>query len=150
MDAAPLNDATMLQDQKVIRRVGNIWRALAGAKLPSWNDLRAADLGAALPCCFTVDLSLSSGFPYFIYVGEAAAQLEALPACDAFQRELSPVELAAGSMDEAALSRAPVHHSGVVRCLDRRNLLWRSILLPLSDNGVDVSHILGAVSAKPA
>ena len=137
-----------LLERRLAERVRKSWIACADGRLPSWSDIQAADLGSDCDACFTVDLALTHDVPYFIYLGEKLSRLSDLYLSDAAAWKSSPLELMTAKMDEAALSRAPVYVSDMVKTPKGRRIAFRSVLLPLSDNGEDVSHVFGAANGK--
>ena len=147
-----------LKERRLTKRVQRIWRAKAGAGaadeavdvLPAWRDFSADDLGEDWPFCFAVDLRLSDAAPYFIYLGESLWRFSGLYLASRERWETALIDLAAAKMDEAALNRAPVGYVGNLRLDDGRRVVFRSILLPLADNGVDVTHVFGAASGRGA
>lgn len=149
-DGAGATAGGRLKERRLTGRVQKAWKARAEGGLPSWADMRDTDLGPDWQFCFAIDLALSNDRPYFIYMGERLARLSEiyLPASERW--DVTPLDLVAAKMDETALSRAPVAYSDVFRIPDGRKVLFRSLLAPLSDNGADVTHVLGAVNGKGA
>ena len=149
-----------LKERRLTKRVQRVWRAKTGAGsaadgaaeavgvLPAWRDISAGDLGEDWPFCFAVDLRLSDASPYFIYLGEALWRFSGLYLSSRERWETALIDLAAAKMDEAALNKAPVGYVGNLRLDDGRRVVFRSILLPLADNGVDVTHVFGAANGR--
>lgn len=137
-----------LVERRLTARVRKTWQACAGGQLPSWDDVRALDLGDDWKSCFAVDLALSDGLPYFIFLGDELFKLSSVYLRGRGQWESTLVDLAASKLDEAALSRAPVSLSDTLKLSDGRRIVFRSVLLPLSENGADVTHVFGAANGK--
>jgi hypothetical protein len=95
-----------------------------------------------------VDLRLSDIFPYFIFMGEELSRYSTLYPMGDPRREKTLLDTALAKMDEAALNRAPVEFTDVKRLDDGRRVAFRSILLPVSENGRDVTHIFGAARGR--
>ncbi len=151
MHTGILETPAVLKERRLTKRVQKSWTDCTnGGPLPSWDDIQELDLGADWHSCFAVDLSLSDKFPYFIFLGENLSRLALTYLSDRAHRELTPVDLAVAKMDEAALSREPVFHGNMLRLPGQRNILFRSVVMPLSENGEDVTHIFGAASGKGA
>ena len=148
MQVGIVDNQAILKERRLTRRVQKTWQRCANGRLPSWGDIRALDLGEDWNFCFTVDLRLSDGFPYFIYLGESLSRLAMVYLPDRTHREMTPVDLAAAKMDEAALSKAPVYFDEVLRLPRRRKIVFRSVLLPLSEDGEAVTHVFGAANGK--
>jgi len=140
----------LLKERRLTKRVQKTWMNYAEGRLPSWEEMQTLDLGADWHSCFAVDLALSDGFPYFVYLGENLARLAMIYLPDQAHREITPMDMVTAKMDEATLTRAPVFHGDMLRLPDKRKILFRSVLLPLSENGEDVTHIFGAANGKGA
>ncbi len=137
-----------LTERRLTGRILKTWRACTDDRLPSWADMLSLDLGEDWKSCFAVDLSLSDGFPYFIYLGDNLCRLANIYLTGRGPWETSLIDLAASKMDEAALSREPVSTSDTLRLPNGRRVVFRSVLLPLSENSKDISHVFGAVNGK--
>ncbi len=148
MQVSLVDKPAILKERRLTRRVQKTWQQCANGRLPSWQDITALDFGEDWNFCFTVDLCLSDGFPYFIYLGESLSRLAVVYLPDRAHREMTPVDLAAAKMDEAALNRAPVYFDEILRLPDRRKIVFRSVLLPLSEDGETVTHVFGAANGR--
>ena len=137
-----------VKERRLTSRVQKIWRSRVNGRLPSWAEISGLDLGADRQVCFAVDLALSNGFPYFIFLGDGLLELSRLYMSDRAHWDITPMDLAAARMDEAALTRSPVHFNDVLRTPEGKRFIFRSVILPLSDNGVDVSHVFGAANGR--
>ncbi|MEX6634623.1 PAS domain-containing protein [Hyphococcus lacteus] len=135
-------------ERRLTERVRNQWMRLAGDRLPSLREVEALNFGPDRDYCFAVDMRLSDILPYFIFMGEELARYSSLYPMGDARREKTLLDTAMVKMDEATLSRAPVEFSEIKRLDDGRRVAFRSILLPLSENGTDVSHIFGAARGK--
>ena len=137
-----------LKERRLARRVEKFWRNCAKDRLPAWADIQKHDLGDDWNFCFAVDMRLSDGFPYFIYLGDDLCRFSNIYLSGRRHCEMTLLDLATSKMDEAALSRSPVFFNDVLRIYNRRRITFRSVLLPLSENGTDVTHVFGAATGK--
>lgn len=148
LEAAGRQASPRITERRLTERVRNKWARLAGDSLPSLKDIEALNFGPDWPFCFAVDLRLSDIFPYFLFMGDAISRYStAYPMGDP-RREKNLLDTAIAKMDEAALSRAPVEFNDIKQLDDGRRVAFRSILLPLSENGTDVTHIFGAAKGR--
>ena len=145
-----LGNAIRLKERRLSRRVHKRWEELATeagpGQLPSWRDVEGLDLGPDRNWCFAVDLRLSDGFPYFIYLGDELCRFSNIYLSGRRRADTTLLDMATRKMDEAALQREPVFYGDMLRLFNRRRIVFRSVLLPLSDNGADVTHIFGAAN----
>lgn len=137
-----------LVERRLTGRVEKSWRACADGRLPSWADICALDLGDDWKSCFAIDLAVSDSFPYFIFLGDDLFKLSNVYLSRRGPWEATVMDLAASKVDEAVLSRAPVSLSDTLRLPKGRRIIFRSILLPLSENGSDITHVFGAANGK--
>lgn len=148
MRAKASNDQVQIKERRLTRRIEKTWKQKVNGRLPAWADIEALDLGEDWDFCFAVDLRLSDSEPYFIYLGDTLCQFSNLFLSKPSQWRRTLLDSATQKMDEAALSKTPVSHSDILRLEDGRRVIFRTVLLPLADNGVDVTHMFGAASGK--
>ncbi len=148
LEALGRTPSARITERRVTERVRNKWARIARGRLPSLKEVEAINFGPDRLYCFAVDLRLSDIFPYFIFMGEAISRYStAYPLGDP-RREKTLLDTAIAKMDEAALSRAPVEYNDIKELDDGRRVAFRAILLPVSENGTDVTHIFGAARGR--
>lgn len=147
---APARLNGRLKERRLTRRIEDVWRAQACAGLPSWSDLQEADLGDDLAFCFAVDMRISDTRPYFIFVGDALWRFSSLYLAEKAHWETALIDVAAAKMNEAALNKSPAPYVGHLRLDDGKRMVFRSVILPLAENGVDVTHVFGAAGGRSA
>ena len=135
-------------ERRLTERVRNKWARIANGRLPSLKEVEALNFGPDHDFCFAVDLRLSDIFPYFLFMGDALAVYSTNKSMSDPRREKTLLDTAMAKMDEAALMRAPVEFSDIKQLDDGRRVAFRSILLPASENGEDVTHIFGAAKGR--
>lgn len=135
-------------ERRLTERVKNKWARLARGRLPSLREVEDLNLGPDRPYCFAIDLRLSDIFPYFIFMGDEISRFSAAYPLGDARREKTLLDAAMAKMDEAALSRMPVEYSDIKKLDNGRRVAFRSILLPVSENGQDVTHIFGAAKGR--
>lgn len=103
------------------------------------------------PSFFTVALKDSVEASTFIYCGEAVAEIcNGEPAGRLVAQCLpSPVwDKFRSSFETVQISMKPLTASGRFATGNDRVALYRAIILPLSDSGTSVDHLLGALNFK--
>ena len=83
--------------------------------------------------------------------GEPPVHLSQSLAIEGPQRangEETLLDVATAKMSEAALSRQPVFYDSVMRLFNRRRMVFRSVLLPLSSDRANVTHVFGAANGR--
>ncbi|PQA86149.1 hypothetical protein [Hyphococcus luteus] len=137
-----------ITERRLTERVKNKWARIARGRLPSLREVEELNLGPDRPFCFAIDLRLSDIFPYFVYMGEEISRFSSAYPLGDPRREKTLLDAAMTKMDQAALNREPVEYSDIKKLDDGRRVAFRSILLPVSENGQDVSHIFGAAKGR--
>jgi hypothetical protein len=139
-------------ERRLVLRLLAHWRGLRGERaFPSFAALEPAAIADIWPHCFILEPAADGSG---LVVGGVGDALDAL-----FGRPLAgrPVaEIAAGSLpfmatgyvDEVLAKRAPVSHGGTFARRDGTRLLYRSILLPMSDDGATIYGLLGAMNCR--
>ncbi len=135
-------------ERRLTERVRNKWARITRDRLPSLKEIESLNFGPDQPFCFAVDLRLSDVLPYFLFMGEELTAYSTVYPMGDPRREKTLLDAAIAKMDEAALTRQPVEFSDIKRLDDGRRVAFRSMLLPASENGVDVTHIFGAASCR--
>ena len=93
-------------------------------------------------------MRISDTRPYFIFIGDALWRFSSLYLAGKTQWETALIDVAAAKMNEAALNKTPVPYVGHLRLDSGGRMTFRSMLFPLADNGVDVTHVFGAASGR--
>lgn len=140
--------AQRITERRLTERIRKKWARIARERLPSLREVEALNLGPDRAFCFAVDLRLSDIFPYFVFMGDELARYSSVYPSGDPRREKTLLDTAIAKMDEAALTREPVEFSDIKRLDDGRRIAFRSILLPVSENGEDVSHVFGGAKGR--
>lgn len=148
MGSEVLEKPVRVAERRMTERIRQHWANLANGRIPYLKEVEQLNLGLDRDYCFAVDLRLSDILPYFIFMGDQLSRYASVYPMDDPHREKTLLDTAIAKMDEAALNRKPVNYSAVTRLGNGRRIAFRSILLPVSENGRDVSHIFGAAKGK--
>jgi hypothetical protein len=135
----------------VLRLLGH-WRNLCGDRdFPSFADLDPAEIPDMWQNCFILEVCSGTEAPVFRAIGEelaakAGRQLIGRTVRDAPMDFLPGVAVA--HIGEVLEKSAPVSRGGEFLKQDGTKVLYRSILLPMSDDGETISGILGAANCR--
>ncbi len=142
--------ARQIQNQRRLTwRLLNYWEQVRGDRdFPSLEDIQPSDIEHIWPYCFILDVKDHHEFPYFRYLGRSLARYSGIFLCG--QHELSHTLLnkAVCHYREAVNRGAPVLVEEELTQFDNRKLLFRTVLLPLSDDQEKVSFLLGAANGS--
>lgn len=145
-----LNNNTDIQERRLIGRIEKEWRSCAGDGCPRRSDIDRAKFGNDWDFCFMVDLSDSPMDSRFSYVGVALRE----PGSPIFERQRisetsdgSLLKLAAKQIGKLKDLKHGVVSSGAATHQEA-DILYRAILLPLSEDGVAIDGVLGAIGYR--
>lgn len=143
-------------ERRLVLRLLAYWRDLLSDEqdnrlFPSFADIDPTAIHDIWRHCFALDLFGHESGPVFRAVGIefrgfSEAGLTNLPVS-----ELALDSLAALSsyyFDEVLEKKAPVSRGGRIEGPDGAQILYRSILLPMSDDGETISGFLGAANCR--
>lgn len=139
------------EERRFVIRLFDYWHLVRGDRpFPRLADVNFNDLGKDAASCMVVDLAGGAEHATFIRVG-LRLKPDGWP--DARGRRV--IDCPEGSLlhellrglPDSVTRRAPVSRGGEFR-LRGRLALGRSILLPLAEDGVHMSHVLGGINYK--
>lgn len=133
-------------DRRATRRFADVWTQAARGQFPAWEEMRRYDLGEDWNWAFAVDLKLSAGFPYFIYLGPNLAKLSDVYLTGDADWTVSVLDKATAEIDACVAGEAPHFSEDALTLCNGRRVLFRCVTAPLADDGVLISHVAGVVS----
>ena len=142
----------MAQDRRLIVRVLRTWNRIAEAGFPRRAQIDPAAFGADWAQCAMIDIDRPLERSRFSYVGNALRD----PRCTIFDRQCvsdcledSLLELVARHLPKAVDKGEPVSCAGAASHEDL-DILYRAIILPLSEDGRHVDGVLAAIGYREA
>jgi hypothetical protein len=142
---------TMSSDERrLTARVHAVWKRLAGSGLPRRSQIDSADFGLDWANCLMIDVDEVPERSRFSYVGIALRD----PTWPTFDRQCisecldgSLLELVTRHVARVAMTRNPISFGGQA-VHDETAILYRTVLLPLSETGERVDGVLGAIAFR--
>ena len=138
-------------ERRAALRVLQHWRLVSGSRpFPSRGDIDPVAIAADWKNCFILDLTDRADGPRFLYLGPA---LRGAGWNDRVGRRLSDcppgtiLSLATSHANRVLETRLPVSHGGSATH-DGHPVLFRSILLPLSEDGEAIDALLGSATFR--
>jgi hypothetical protein len=143
-------DTSTTQERRLTARVEKEWRSCGRASYPRRCDIDRTKFGNDWDFCFIVDLSDRPTDSRFSYVGTGLRELGS-PIPDRQRIGECPkgslLELAAKEIEKMTeLKRATIKSGRAVH--EDAEILYRAVLLPLSENGVAIDGVLGAIGYR--
>lgn len=138
-------------ERRAVLRVLRHWRAACrDREFPSRRDIDPTEIAADWKYCFIVDIPDSGGVPSFAYVGEALQIPVWEGRSGARVTDCPPgtiLAVATNYIDKMLESRLPLSHSGSAMH-GGQVVLFRSVLLPLSDDERRIDGVLGTANFR--
>ena len=137
------------RDDRLTYRLLAYWDERRGERdFPRLREIDPADIEDMWPHCFVLDVRCFGDSPYFHYLGASLAKFSGIFLSGNHDWSSTLLRMAVCHFREAMSRRGPILVEDELTLYDTRKLLFRSTLLPLSDNGQDIDHILGAATGK--
>ena len=141
---------TLQQERRLTTRVLTIWKKLAGHGFPKRSQVDPRDFGSDWAHCMMIDVDKVAANSRFSHVGNALRD-STWPTfdrqCVSECLEGSLLELVTRHIGRVAEKKKPVSFGGSASHEDG-DILYRTILLPLSEAGSKIDGILAAVAYR--
>jgi hypothetical protein len=139
-------------ERRLVLRLLAYWREIRGDEnYPSFADVDPAKIPDLWPHCFVLETIGAEGDPIIRAVGdEIALRLQGV----IVGRRVSELgknslfSVAIDYLDKVLDKCAPISHGGEFSQDDGTKILYRSIILPMSDDGETVSGLLCAANCR--
>jgi len=119
-----------------------------GRPFPRLRDIHPDDIGDDWRWAFLLDTAEYHDFPNFKYLGPDLAKYSGvfLAGEDNFTTTL--LDVATHKLSRVFEQGCPLLMDDVVTRFDGARLMYRAVLLPLSDDGKTINYVLGAANGK--
>ncbi len=127
------------------------WDRRADRHFPTLEDFDPDALSDVWTHCFTLRPAESPEKTAFKFIGETIAKASGVEDTNitvAQVPENSLLQHATRNLDDVLAQKVPVIHSGEFETGEGRTLMYRSILLPLSQDQKTVDHLVGGARCK--
>ena len=139
-------------ERRLVLRLLEHWRELGGGDgFPSFSDVDPADMADIWPSCFVLEVAGHRDDPIFRAAGDGYVRSAGTELIDRRISELPKDTLAERSTTyfREVIERAvPVSRGGEFVTGDGITIVYRSVILPMSDDGKTVSGLLGAANCR--
>ncbi len=136
----------------MVHRLRAHWRDARGdSGFPSLDASLKRDLGNILPSIFVLKVPADAGEPAFarvgkLFAGEVPGDLTGRPVSAVPEGTL--LEQAVGIYDEVLARKVPITRGGEFGHVQGGTVLYRIIMLPLSEGQGTIDFLLGAANSK--
>ncbi len=144
----------MLQgiDRRMVLQMLAYWRKLRGDRtFPSFEDVDPRAIAEIWVNVFVLDLAGYPDNPLFRLVGDSFTAFTGSPLRNIRISEVPANTLAAKSVSyyrEVIEMGVPISRGGEFVKSDWTKVLYRSVILPMSDDGATISGLLGAANCR--
>jgi len=136
-------------ERRLVGRLLAYWHDLCdGRSFPCLKDLDAERIGDDWRWSFILQTDDHREFPNFRYLGPDLAKYSGifLAGQDDFTTTL--LDVATHKLDRVFREGCPLLMEDVVTRFDGQRLMFRAVLLPLSDDGKNINFVLGAANGR--
>lgn len=138
-----------VEDQRLVQRILARWQDWClGDEFPRRADIAGDVFGGDWDDCFLLDCQSDHPFPVFEYLGRNLAKYSGVFLSGGSDWTQTLLDKATSHVDEVHADRDVILVEEIHTLFDGKRLAFRCILLPLSENGTDISHVLGAANGK--
>lgn len=145
-------DAPQGMERRMVLRLLAQWREWCGEdRFPSFARVDPGGIPEMWASCFVLDFLGFEDDPVIRMVGDdlAAYMPHSVTNCRLSEAPAkSLIEYAAAYYREILDREVPISRGGQFRKYDGRKVLFRSIILPMSDDGRTISGLLGAANCR--
>jgi hypothetical protein len=136
-------------ERRLANRLLNYWEGKRrGRSFPALADIRESEIAELWPWCFVLDVKESHSFPYFQFLGRELGRYSGVFLSGERDWSLTLLDKATAGFAEVLSRRAPVLIENEIARYDKKKLMFRSVLLPLSDDQANINYVLGAANGK--
>ncbi len=137
------------RQKRLIWQLLDYWeRKRRDRDFPALDDIDPDEIAELWPYCFILDIENFRDVPYFHYLGPKLARYSGVFLSGRHDWSRTLLKKAVCHYQEALTRRAPVLVEEDLTQYDNKSLLFRSVLLPLSDDGTTINFLFGAANGK--
>jgi hypothetical protein len=138
-------------ERRQIRNLLTYWLQTCGNRaFPTLADIDPDRIADIWGNCFLLDTADNREFPFFQYLGPSLAKYSGVLLSGKTDWAMTLLDKAVHNFKEAVEKRVPIMVEDSLARYDGRVILFRSVMLPLSDDGKTVNYILGAANGRIA
>jgi hypothetical protein len=141
--------ATSPMERRLNRRLLKYWEEQRrGRDFPALKDIDPAGIPDLWPSCFVLDTLSNFSIPYFHYFGPNLSRYSGVFLSGKQDWTATLLDHAVFHYRQALEQRRPLLIENVLTLFDGSKLLFRSVLLPCSDDQKTINYLLGAANGK--
>lgn len=146
------SEAPQGMERRMVLRLLSQWRIWQGEdEFPSFASVDPGEIADIWSFCFVLDILDHEDDPIVRMVGESLGAYLPQEVTDCHLSDVpanSLLEHAASYFPEILRRKVPISRGGEFRKYDGKKVLYRSIVLPMSDDGRTISGLLCAANCR--
>lgn len=143
------NQPATVTDQRLVQRTLAHWQEWClGDEFPRRADIDEDVFGDDWKDCFILDCQAEHPFPVFERIGSSLAKFSGIFLSGTSDWTETLLDKATSHVSDVFDTRDAVFIEEVLKRFDGERLAFRCILLPLSEDGTTITHILGSANGK--
>ena len=132
--------------RRLVWRLLTYWEQQRGERdFPALAEIDSQEIEEMWPHCFILDVANFRDFPYFQYLGPSLARYSGV-FLSGQDWAMTLLRKAVWHYREVLERSAPILVEEELTQYDNQKLLFRSVMLPLSDDQVKINYVLGAAN----
>ena len=136
-------------ERRLSYQVLKYWESLRGdRRYPAYGDIDGEVIADLWPWCFVLDTKHDYPTPYFEYLGSDLAKYSGIFLSGEDDWRMSLLDKAAAHLHKTLEAREPLLVEDTLVRFDGRKIVFRSIMMPLSDDNSTITHVFGAANGK--
>lgn len=139
-------------ERRLVLRLLTYWRGICGERdYPSFSDVDPNSMQDMWESCFVLEVIGHEADQVFRAAGDAISSFAPVPLIGSSISEWSPdnlIGVAVSHTRDVLRKGVPMSHGDEFIKIDGTKVLYRSILLPMSDDGETISGVLGAANCR--
>ncbi|MBK18114.1 MAG: hypothetical protein CMM52_04665 [Rhodospirillaceae bacterium] len=139
-------------ERRLVLRLLNHWREICGEReFPSFAEIEPKDMPDMWHSCFVLEVVGHENDPVFRAAGGEILSITPKPLIGTTVSAWRPetlIGVAVSYTADVISKEAPISQGGEFLKIDGTKVLYRSILLPMSDDGNSISGLLGAANCR--
>jgi hypothetical protein len=152
-NSPPADDSAIQgMERRMVLRLLSHWRQWCGdSEFPSFTDVDPSEMAEIWDYCFVLDFVGHEKDPVVRTIGDRMQQYLPIEVRNCLLSEVparSLIEHAAAYYEEILQRGVPISRGGEFVKYDGMKVLFRSIIMPMSDDGINISGLLGAANCR--
>ena len=136
-------------ERRLVGRMLAYWHILCqGRPFPRLGDIDPLAIGEDWRWAFLLDTDGYRDFPNFRYLGPDLAKYSGIYLAGRDELNTTLLDMATHKLERVFKEGCPLLLEDEVTRFDGAQLMFRAVLLPLSDDGEQINYVLGAANGK--